>query len=725
MAEVRVPTLEYTGFYYGEIIADLIQYCRDKGLGIDESPEEPFIQILRSIAVGGHLNNTLLDLVANELYLPTAKLRDSVVGLLKLIDYHLSQPTPASATLVHKLSQSFSASITLIEELAMFATRATLEAEPIEYEHLEAYSTIRTDEVGACFAYDDSGAAWTDHTVGVNTPGAPFAVGWGAGATPGDCLYIGHPSIAWDKLRILITAASVGLDGVWEYYDGDWDESNGDNVTDIGTGLHIELNGFLGTSSRATTVVRVRCNETGVYEDCKVAFVAGINYVETTSYLGQTVPSLLASDYTVGRDWNEFTGITDATVGLTVAGTNDVDYTLPKNASEWWAKTTVNGYSAYWVRFRVLTAGTVPSLDTIEIDAGEQYLFSVVTQGRSREDNPLASSTGLPDQEYTLTRFPVLDDTTLKVYVTEGAIEEEWTRADNLVSSSPDDKHYAVEFDKDLRAVIKFGDGTFGKIPLAGVDNIRAEYRSMEDQNGNVGANTIIVNRGGVPNLASTTNPRNASGWAAAEGSTATDLERTKLLGPESLKVKGRATAAQDVVELTEDFVSEVTGSTYFSRCLALEGTYGPKTVEVVVVKTGGGFATVDELTELEEYFNGNTVTKKKGVLVLNQQVVPVNYTQHTINVVGTVYGGELASVLSAIRTLLHPEAHVVNADGTEGIDWQWDFGEEVPLSMIINAVMESEPKPRNFVLTTPAADVPLATRELPVYGTITITVVP
>jgi hypothetical protein len=88
------------------------------------------------------------------------------------------------------------------------------------------------------------------------------------------------------------------------------------------------------------------------------------------------------------------------------------------------------------------------------------------------------------------------------------------------------------------------------------------------------------------------------------------------------------------------------------------------------------------------------------------------------------VYGGSLTAAIAAVKTLLQPEAKVINADGTVGVEWQWDFGEEVPISMIINAVMESEPKPRKFLLTTPAADVPLVARELPKYGTVTLTFV-
>lgn len=723
MVSIRIPTFEFSGHYYAEILEDLIQYLRDQGMDIDESPEEPFIQLLRSEALGAHLNNVLLDLVANELYLPTAKLRDSVAGLLALIDYRLRQATPATATLVQKLSQFFTATTNLILAPSVFATRATADKTPVEFEAIESYSTPRTDQLTRCFAFDKTGSAYTDHTASVNG-GLPWSPGWGAGVENGDLIYFGHSGIGWDRLRINVTAPSVGMVGVWEYYDGDWDGGVPDSVTNIGAGLRFDLSTFLGTGDRTGTVVRVRCNETGAYEDCVVYVLFGVNVIDTTTFLGQTIPSLTASEYTVGRDWEELSSLSDGTTGLTVAGINDVDYTLPKNASEWWRKTTVNGIEAYWVRFRVITPGTLPTLQAVRIHDGSQYLFAEVVQGRTREDNPLASSTGLPSQSYTLNRFPVIDDESLKVYVTEAGIEEEWTRVYSLTSSSPTDKHFSVDFDGDSRATINFGDDTYGKIPAAGIDNIRSVYRTMEDQDGNVAANTIIVNRGGVPFLVLITNPRNAVGWSARQGNTEAELEQVKILGPESIKTLGKACNSTDIVTLTEGYLT-TEGSKLFSRCVAIEGTYGPKTVELVLVKVGGGLATSDELDDLELYFNGDTVLKIPRIIVFNQQAVAVNYSPKTINVTATVYGGAAAAVEQAIRTLLQPEAKVINSDGTESAEWLWEFGEEVPVSMIVNAIMESEPKPRKCVVSVPAADVLLLPRELPVIGTVTLTMVP
>jgi len=724
-ATVSVPTFEWSGFYYGELLEDVIQYFRDQGLSLDESPEEPFMQLASVICASTHLNNVLLDITANEMFLPTARLRDSVVALLALIDYQLAQTSPADAVLVHRLSQAFTSTVNLIPKGAVFATRATATEPPIEYEVSELFSTLRTDQLVACFAYDGVLLAYTDETANANGAG-PWSPTWGAGATPGDILYFGHTSIGWNKVRNTIIGSATGIVGVWEFYDGDWDDGKPDNVTNIGTGLRLELNGLMGTASRTGTTIRVRCNQTGAYQDIASAYVGGVNRVDTVGFLGQTVPSLDLRDYTVGRDWDEMDDSVDASVSFTAApGLRDVDYTVPKSATKWWTKTEINGITAYWIRFRIISvfAPVAPTLTKILIQYGKQYAFTDVVQGRSREDAPLASSTGLPDQECTLARFPVLDSG-IMVYVTEGAIEEVWTRVATFLTSNGSDKHYRVTFDSDGRATIAFGDGVNGKVPAAGIDNIRATYRTMEDQDGNVGSNTIVVNRSGVAYIADVSNPRVAEGYAPKEGSTPQGLERAKILGPASLRNFGKATSVPDVVDLVESYKT-TDGSDLFSRALAIEGGFGPKTVEVVLVKNGGLLATSDELDDLETYFNGDTARKIRGIIVMNQQVVAVNYTPRVINVVATVYGGNLTSAVAAVTALLNPEAKLKNSDGTESTEWEWEFGELIPVSKIVTAIMESDPRPRNVIVVTPATDTILTAQELPIIGTVTITLVP
>jgi hypothetical protein len=279
------------------------------------------------------------------------------------------------------------------------------------------------------------------------------------------------------------------------------------------------------------------------------------------------------------------------------------------------------------------------------------------------------------------------------------------------------DRHYTVDFDDDGRAEITFGNGTLGKIPPAGVDNINSDYRTMDEVNGNVGALAINQNQSGSSYIALVYNPRPASGYQAREGADEEALATAKKAGVASLRTGSTAASVLEVETLTTAYLDD-DGSRPFTRALGIEEGYGVKTVEAVVVAAGGVAAAQADLDDLEEYFNGDFASKIYGVLVANHQVTAVNFTPKTIDVTATVYGGNQTSVETALTALLHPEA--TDDDG----DWIWEYGEEVPLSVIIAEIMNTTPKPSKTTITTPASDTTLATRELPVTGTLSITVV-
>ena len=63
--------------------------------------------------------------------------------------------------------------------------------------------------------------------------------------------------------------------------------------------------------------------------------------------------STVAWEYWDGSAWTAIPGLTDGTTNLlATAGTNNVNFTPPGD----WARTTVNGKDAYWIRLRCTTA---------------------------------------------------------------------------------------------------------------------------------------------------------------------------------------------------------------------------------------------------------------------------------------------------------------------------------------------------------------------------------
>lgn len=731
MADIEIPDFPFTARYYPEILEDLIQRRRNNTPELtDEDPTEPDVQLLRSVALAFHLNNCLLDLVANEMFLPTAKLRSSTRALLALIDVRLAQASPASVDILATLTTTFTTAKDTIPAGALFSTLETRAAQGVDYECLAVVNTgLRTDRIGYAYAFRDDTDVFTDHTLGAQ--GANFTPTWSTVIENGDALYFGHPGVLWDKLRLNIGIGQTGISiGVWEYFDGEYDHGVPSSVTNLGSTLRFNLNSILGSADRTGTLVRVRSALTGAYQDLVVVFAGGENRITTSgagAFLGQAVPSTTTTDYIVGSAWRELTGLVDGSNGLAAVGsTDDVTYKLPQSVTQNWRKTELlkpDGTSAvpatpeaYWLRFRVIaaTAATAPVFNEVRIHDGKQYQMFVVSQGQSRIDDPLGSSDGSGGQQFTLTSLPVVDDENIVITVDEGGADYVYARVDNFLNSVATDRHYTVTFEDDGSATITFGDGVNGKVPPSGVDNLKAEYRTMIDVDGNVGKDTITVNRSGIAYISRLTNPRGASGYAPREGSTDEDLARLKIAGPATLRTGLRAVSTGDVEVVATQYLA-ADGSRPVTRALAIEEAYGPKTVECVVVGAGGAQVDAAKLSEIETFFNGTE--DERGTIVMNHQAAVANFAPQAIDVTCTVEGGNQTAVATALTALLNPLAK--NGDGT----WAWAFGGTVTRAKLYQVVMNTTPPPTNVVFATPAADVNLGTRSLPTVGTLTITV--
>ena len=738
MATIVVPDFPFSGHYYPEILEDLIQANRQNAPELsDESPEEPHIQLLRDFAVSAHLNNVLLDVVANEMYLPTCTLRGSAAALLALINYKLAQATPADVDVVYTINRQFTASTTVVPKGTSFATEDTGAAQGIGFEIQTDVKTTRTDQVGYVFAFDSASDTYTDHSVAAQS-NTPFTVGWGTANGPTDILFIGHPNILWDEISINLAVAAGAVDnGVWEYFDGNTYQTAPTAVVNLGATIQFDVTSILGAANRAVSGVRVTCVLTGVSQNCVSTWTGSINIITTSApvaFLGQTVPSTNPADYIIGADWRELPGISDGTISsgrpFQAIGDDAITFTLPQTATQNWHLTGVgptNGETvAYWIRFRIISVGgagsptTKPVINSLLITKGNQYQIITATQGKTRADNPLGSSSGLPNQEFQLVNSPVIDDDSLAIFVTEASIESQWDRVDNFLNSNSTDPHYTVDFDDDGVATITFGDGTNGKIPAADSNNIRAQYRTLDlnsdgsIQNGNVGALTVNQNRSGVAYISAVFNPRPASGFAVAEGSTPASLAQAKLAGPAQLRTLGRGVSLSDIQTLAVNFI-DADGSKPFARCLGIEESFGPKTVEAVCVGQGGAVPLSTQLSDLDDYFNGTTADQ--GILLVNTEVVATPYVQHPIDINAIMHGGALSSITAALTGLLNPLS--IEEDGS----FTWQFAGVVVVARLIQEIMNTSPRPSDCTIVTPSANVTLAQRELPVPGTFTISI--
>lgn len=714
---IDIPDFDFSGFYYPEILEALIQFKRTNVPELtDESEFEPLVQMLRAFALTGHLNNTLIDLVANESTLPTSKLVETVRNMLRLIGFELDPATPAQVVLVYQLSRTFAASTLLVPARSQVATKKQGDETVRLFEALTALTIQRTDQLG--FVFGEEASTFTDHTTEANsavTPGDDFTP-W---ATPAvrDKLYAGHPEAMWDELSVgPLTTPSSGVVGVWEYFDGSWVKTLPTSVTVLGSTLEVDLTTYLGSSNREGTEIRVQLNETAAFENTFSTWDGFTNKV-TVGLLGQTTPSTDPEEYSIGSDWEVLSEAVDDTVNLSV-GSEKVTYPIPQTLSRNWIAGTVNGVSAFWLRFRIVEVATPtgPTLQLLRMDTGKQYVQRVGVQGRTVEDSPLGSSTGLPGQEFETSRDFFISES--EIVTADGTT---WTRVDNFLASTPTSNHYTIELGKNDRATVKFGDGVTGRIPPLGVNNVAVLYRVDANNNGNVGANTITVDKSGLSFVAKVFNPRQATGWQQADGATDASLEQVKIEGPASLRTQQVALGPSDAEVLTLAFTDD-TGVKPFSRVRAFEEAFGPKTMELTVVVAGGGLATAEQLAALDLFFNGDQFAfpQVPKVLVANQEVTSRNYSPHLIDVVATVYGNvTVEQVVNRLALVIQPEALK-----DDGVTFEWKFGASIDDSRILKEIFKVDESIDRVELSTPSGLTTLVGRALPQLGTTNITVI-
>lgn len=560
--------------------------------------------------------------------------------------------------------------------------------------------------------------AWTDNgATDVNTAGAPFFSPW-TDVEAGDKFYFGSSHVMWDRMDFVFTGLASNYSGVWEYYDPDLGDENPDDVTNLGTQLQFDLTTLLGDEDLNGAMVKVTYLPTGIFEVLPSEWLGPGNAVTTSAFLGQSgTPSTDPEDYSVGVDWNPFLEFEeDEVAALDTSG--KIEFALPQTARKNWQKVEVEGVEGWFVRYRVISgsSGGEPEIDTIKIDERAQYVLIDATQGETVDNEPLRSSNGQPNQEFELQTTPGLRDT-VQAFVDEGGGEVEWENltADGktLLTSGSSDRHFIVKQDSLGTLTVRFGDGTRGKVPTLGVDNVRFAYRVNAAEDGNVGADTITVNAEGAAGIKELTNPRPASGWREADGASDESLALVKEEGPASLRTGNRACAPEDYEDLALAFETSE-GTRPVVRAKAIEEGFGPKTIMLVVVGTNGVAIPNVAKDELEEYFNGNESAGVEGVGQANVETTVVNFTPRLIPISMTVEANSAITetlVKTRLAALLNPTAR--EEDGTRFV---WNFGGRVPLSRIGADVFRISPGNCFDVdIAVPSEDNELLEVELPI----------
>jgi hypothetical protein len=313
-------------------------------------------------------------------------------------------------------------------------------------------------------------------------------------------------------------------------------------------------------------------------------------------------------------------------------------------------------------------------------------------QSETIRDEILGSSTGIAAQQYTLTKFPVVEE---EVWVDELATLTEserktfvemrpedvrtakddagnitrfyirWTAADDLAEAGATDRVYSIDR---TFGQVRFGDGVHGMVPPIGKDNIIATYQAGGGSRGNVAAGQISALRTTIPFVDSVLNP------SAAGGGSDTELVESAIeRGPRSIKHRGRAITAEDFEQLAREASQAVARV----KCLPTfndQGEYETNWVTVIIVPGSADARPVPSPQlryRVEQYLReraASTVAFLQQVKVSGPAYVEVSVTAdiypQTIDLAPQVEADSVA----ALEGFLHPLTGGYQQAG-------WEFG--------------------------------------------------
>lgn len=327
------------------------------------------------------------------------------------------------------------------------------------------------------------------------------------------------------------------------------------------------------------------------------------------------------------------------------------------------------------------------------------------TEGRTVAEDasaPVGISTGAADQVFSLYYEDIIDNS-LQVFVDEdgaGAAEGVlWEHESHLIDASSEDRVYSTVTNENGVTFLLFGDNVNGRIPTQGAV-ITAEYRIGEGARGNVGAGTLVELTSPIIGIDGITNPASASGGADAES-----IDSIRRQAPRSLTVLERAVTTADYALLAE----KVPGVLHAEAAASVATN-----VVLYIAPTGGGAPTEALKDDVDNYLADKKMIGT-SVTVSDPTYVAVNVTVNPLNVLDQYSRTNVEiAVSNAIKELFEVE--------------NVDFGFRVTLSQVYQAI-QGVPGVDYAVVTelnrtgTGLVDgIPLASNEIPVVGTVTVT---
>lgn len=363
----------------------------------------------------------------------------------------------------------------------------------------------------------------------------------------------------------------------------------------------------------------------------------------------------------------------------------------------------------------VSTGGEVPvtfrTTIALRIAAGQTQ--GTASASATEEIGVFLTSDGTANQRLLLQVGEYIDDSAVVVIGTDT-----WIEVDNFFLSGPTDKHYMVLVNEFNQASLIFGNGLNGAIPPLG--DIQVVYDVGGGAETNVNANSLTVLSGtfvttaGVPVTVTATNPAAASGGADRE-----TVEQARRRVPGQLRALTRTVALEDF-EINALGVSGVARAMFLTK--AQDPTVADNAGVIVVIPDGGGLPS----TLLKNaVVAAITVTFPTMVTFL---VTAADPSYNTIDVTCDVKaktGFTNSQIEANINTALNDYFALLDDEGAPNLNV--DFGANlidnlIPFSDLISVVAGAPGVQRvDEDAFLPADNVPIALREFPELGTVTV----
>lgn len=283
-----------------------------------------------------------------------------------------------------------------------------------------------------------------------------------------------------------------------------------------------------------------------------------------------------------GKEWRPCLVSTDGTGALNTTG--EVHVHVPGDHES----AVLGGEAAGWLRATVIevpedfptytASPTVRALSASTIGGTVDAHHCEIV-----EDEVLGDSEGVPGQQFTATRRPL-------VLGAGGAVLEsmsdtgwqEWTPVQHFAGSGPEDRHYILDGESGtihFGPVIREPEGglrQYGAVPPYGATIRLRRYATGGGKVGNVGRGAIQTLKSSIPFVSRVENLEAASGGVDGES-----VEQAKARGPILLRTRSRAVTAEDYEAITIEAAPDVARV----RCVtAGDDDTDPGSVRVLVV---------------------------------------------------------------------------------------------------------------------------------------------